>query len=68
MNIAFVIVNFPSSGLAITLYLQQKIEVHIDKNQYIALVSRNVENLSYAIQAFVIAAPIPDSEPIKANT
>lgn len=83
MNIAFGMVSLPSSGLAMTLYLLNQYimsnirsicnpkrgATHTKKTgKYLLLyLSSRFANLSYAIQAFVIAAPMPDSEPIRAN-
>lgn len=63
---AFGIVNFPSNGFAMTLYLG-KWRCFQSQNDNLEIYSQN-KYLSYAMNAFVIAAPIPDIEPTKANT
>lgn len=83
INIALGIVSLPSSGLAMTLNLLNRINrQHIinfrdsKKNSQFSVkhekcgdffLFSDYANLSYAIQAFVIAAPMPDSEPMRAN-
>lgn len=73
MKTAFGVVNLPSMGLVMTLYLRNTLNLTWFQQisnafhcfcQYCEMVS----NLSYAMHAFVIAAPIPDNAPTNENT